>query len=170
VCIYCNYKEQNQTASNLIASLLRQLAEDDSATYDNVKSLYERHKDGKTPLTFDETRKALQSEIDTYSKMFIIVDALDESSEADGTRGKLLTVLRSLGSTVSLLVTSRTHASIEEAFYGTQRLEIRARDQDVRRYIEGRIPQASRLSIHVRGDQALQEEIVTGIIQKVDGM
>jgi hypothetical protein len=166
VFIYCNYKEENQTASNLVASLLRQLAEDDSAAFNNVKSLYECHKDGKTPPSFDEIQKTLQSEIEKYFKTFIIVDALDENSE---TREKWLDVLRSLGSTVSLLVTSRDQP-IEKAFHGTKRLEIRAREQDVRRYIKGRIPRESWLARHVYEYEALQEEIVKEITQKADGM
>jgi len=171
VCIYCNYKEQvDQTAFNLIASLLKQLVEDDSSAYNNVKPLHEHHKHIKTRPTFDEIQKALQSETTRYSRTYIVVDALDECLDVDGTRGKLLTALRSLGRSVSLLVTSRDIASIAQEFEGSKCLEIRASEQDVRRYIEGRIPHESRLVKHVNGDQALQEEIVKKITENVKGM
>jgi len=169
--IYCNYKEQTeQTVSNLIASLLKQLVQDYSAAYDDVKSFYKHHRDRRTRPTLDEFRQALRSEIKRYSKVFILVDALDECSEVDGTRIKLLSALRSLANTVNLLVTSRDLASIAQDFHGTKRLDIRASDHDVRRYIEGRIPRESRLARHVDGHQTLQEELVKKVIENVRGM
>ena len=93
---------------------------------------------------------------------------LDECSE--DTRAKLLPALRSLASTANLLVTSRDIASIERHFRDNKRLYIRAIDQDVERYIEGRIPRLDRLKIHVDTDPALQGEISKAITGNVDGM
>ena len=147
---------------------MKQLAEDDAAVYNDVKALYESHKDKRTRPTFDELRKILQSEMERYLKTFIIVDALDEISEVDGTRDKLLTTLRSLGSTVNLLATSREPPS--PSCHDAKCLEIHASEQDVRRYIEGRLPHEHRLAKHVNGDRELQEEIVKKIIENVKGM
>ena len=169
VCIYCNYKDQtNQTTYNLIGSLLRQLVEDDSVAYNNVKPLYEPHRANKTRPTFNEIRKTLQSEAQRYSKVFVVVDALDESSEVDGTRANLLNTLRSLG--VSLLVTSRDLDSITRDFHGTKRLDIKASEQDLRTYIESQIALKPRLATHVKNDPTLREKIGTKIIEKVEGM
>lgn len=171
VYIYCNYKQQTeQTAVNLVTSLLKQLVQDHWVTYDNVRSLYRHHTDRCTSPTFDEFRDILQSEIERYPKVYIVVDALDECPETDGTRARLLSALRSFGSTVSLLVTSRNLASIEADFRGTKRLDIHAIDEDIRRYIEGRIPREPRLAKHVDGHQPLQEQIVKNITESVRGM
>jgi hypothetical protein len=102
--------------------------------------------------------------------VFIVVDALDECSEVDGTRARLLALFRTLSNTVNLLVTSRDLTSIATDFCETNRLDIYASDGDVRRYIEGRIPREPRLAKHVGGHPTLQDEIAEKIIENVQGM
>ena len=165
-CIYCNYKEQaEQTVSSLVASLLKQIIHDRCAISDNVKWIYKYHSDRNTFPTLDELTRALESEIEMYSKVFIIVDALDECREDDGTRANLLQALRSLAGTVNLMVTSRDLPSIAREFQRTKRLDIRANDSDVQRYIEGRIARASRRHLI-----ALRECILNTIVENVKGM
>jgi len=169
--IYCNYKQQTeQSVRNLIASLLKQLIQDDFVAYENVKCVHGRHKKKETCPTLDELLSVLRSETARFSKAFVVVDALDECPEGDGTRGRLLAALRTLTSSVNLLITSRDLASIAADFHGTKRLDIHASDDDVRRYIQGRIPQESRLAKHVDGHPMLQEEIAKKILENVRGM
>jgi hypothetical protein len=169
VCIYCNYKEQSrQTVSSLVTSLLRQLVQDHSTVYNKVKTLYKNHENRGTRPAFQQFLEALQSAMGTFSKVFIVVDALDECS--DRTRAELLLALRSLGSTVSLLVTSRNLTSIAQDFQRAKHLDIQASDQDVRNYIEGRMPLEPSLQIHVHNDPTLREEIVESITKNVQGM
>lgn len=81
-CIYCNYKEQTvQTVSELVASLLKQMVQDQPVISDRIKSLYEHHFVRNTQPTHEEFIKALQSEIGIYTKVFIVVDTLDEFLE-----------------------------------------------------------------------------------------
>jgi hypothetical protein len=159
-----------QTVFNLIASLLKQLVQDHSAAYDRVKSLYEYHHDRRTRPTLNGIQQALQSEIGTFTKVFIIVDALDECSETDGTRATLVAALRSLATTVKLLVTSRDLASISRDFHEAKRLEIHATNHDVRTYIERRISQVPRLAIHVDGNSMMRKEIVKKVTANARGM
>jgi hypothetical protein len=163
-CIYCNYKQATQTAENLIASLLRQLVQDCSVVPEGIKTFYERHQYRGTPPRLDEFMNALNSEIGTYSKVFIIVDALDECPE-DGTRAKLLRGLQSLTGTVNLLVTSRELSSIARYFECTKCLDIHATDQDIQRYVEDRIANIPRRHLI-----ALREEIVNQVTEKAQGM
>jgi hypothetical protein len=149
---------------------LKQLIQDDDVAYDNIKSLYKHHKDRQThPTKFHDLQEALRSETKRYSKVFIVVDALDECSEAE-TRRKLLTALRSLGSNVNLMFTSRVLSSIELDFHGTERLDIRASEHDMQKYIEGRVSHEGLLKRHIDRDQKLQEEIVKKIIENAGGM
>jgi transposase len=163
--MYCNYKEQaEQTVSNLVASLLKQMVQNRSAISDDVKSFWEHHQRQNARPTLDQVADALKSEIKTYSKVFIVVDALDECREDDATRAKLLKVLRSLGGNVNLMVTSRDLPSIARDFEETKSLYIHAKDQDIRIYLEGRIAVAPR---HLK---RLQETIVNRIVKKASGM
>ncbi|KIM82512.1 hypothetical protein PILCRDRAFT_70744, partial [Piloderma croceum F 1598] len=168
VCIYCNYKEQTeQTVPEIIASLLKQLVQDRPMTSDNVKSLHEQHVGRGTRPTYEELKKAFQSEVGT-SNVYIVVDALDECLERD--QGYLITELRSLGSAIHLMVTSRPLLSIEQLFQHATRLDILANDTDVRKYIEDRIAHEYRLVLHVNTDQALREIIIEKIAANVKGM
>ena len=166
VFVYCNYKEQaQQTVSNLIANLVKQMVQCHSrAVSDNIRSFYEHHQRDHTGPTLDQITGALRSEIEAYSKVFVIVDGLDECREDDGSRGKLLKLLRTLDGKVNLLVTSRNLPSIAQDFEATKRLYIRAKDDDIRKYVEGRIASGPR---HLK---RLQETVVMRMIESTRGM
>lgn len=136
--------------------------------YESVKSLYNHHKDRETRPTLEKFLDVLKSVTRSFTKVFVVVDALDECCEL--TRAELFLALRSLASTANLLVTSRDITSIEQYFRDNRRLNIHAMDQDVGRYIKGRIPRLERLKIHVDTDPALQEEVIKAITGNVKGM
>jgi hypothetical protein len=164
--IYCNYKEQvAQTANNLVASLLKQLVQDSRVASENIKSFYQHHRAAEIRPTLDELTQALGSEVRLHSKVFIVIDALDECSEYDGTRASLVEALLSLAGTVNLMLTSRDLPSIGQQFQGARRLDIHAHDHDVQKYIEGRIMRVPRQHLVV-----LKETIVSGIVEKAEGM
>ena len=95
------------------------------------------------------------------------MDALDECTD-DATRTALLTTLKDLP--INLFVTSRYSLTIEEKFDGVKRLDIRAHDDDVRRYVEKRIFREDRLARHVKADPSLQDDIVNKVVDSAKGM
>ena len=105
----------------------------------------------------------------SYSRTFIVIDALDECGISDGGRRKFLSEIFNLRAKtgVSLFATSRFIPDITEQFKGSLSLEIRANDGDVRKYLEGHMPQ---LQSCVMRKPDLQEEIKTEIVKAVDGM
>jgi hypothetical protein len=168
-CIYCDYKNQaDQSVSGLIAGLLKQFVQHRPSISDHVKSLYKHHFVHNTRPTPKEVIQALRSEIGPYSKVFIVVDALDECLE--GNQRDLITELGSLGSNVNLLVTSRPLPLIQLLFQQAKCLNIYANDDDVRKYIQGRIPREHRLSRIVGTDRALKESMVNKIASNIAGM
>ncbi|KIM92066.1 hypothetical protein PILCRDRAFT_111027 [Piloderma croceum F 1598] len=169
VWIYCNYKVA-QTPLNLVASLLKRLVQRHSAISLNVKSFHDIHKVNSARPTLNDFMDTLRSEIGMYSKVFVIVDALDECLQGDGTRAVLLAQLQSLPSTVNLMVTSRYPSSITRDGSATRCLEIRAHNDDVRRYVLGRIPREYRLATHINGHATLQAEIIDKIVENMGGM
>jgi hypothetical protein len=67
----------------------------------------------------------------------------------------------------NLFATLRPISTIEKEFEGSQTLEIRASDEDVRRYLDGNMFQLPRF---VARNLELQEEIKTAIDKAVHGM
>jgi len=168
-CIYCNYKEKDaQTLTNLVAGLWAQLVRNSGSLSTEVRDLYSTHVHQNSSPTLDDVSMILQGEIARYSKIFVVIDALDEYPEGD--RSTLLEKLRELRPTINLMVTSRYLDAIANEFEGSPQLEISANVEDVRAYIVGRISGEKRLSRFVGKDAALGESIVNTVAGKARKM
>ncbi|KAF2175872.1 hypothetical protein K469DRAFT_763229 [Zopfia rhizophila CBS 207.26] len=168
--LYCNFRRRHeQKAEDLLASLLKQLCQEQSSLPHSVKALYDRHKDKRTQPSFEEFSRALASVAALYSRVFIVIDALDECQVSDGDRTRFLSAIFKLQTktAANLFVTSRFIPEIIQKFDGSPSLEIRASDEDLRRYLEGHM---SQLPSFVSRNVDLQGEIKTEIIKAVDGM
>ncbi|RHZ60776.1 hypothetical protein CDV55_105026 [Aspergillus turcosus] len=119
----------------------------------------------------EEVSNVLHTVISEYSRVFILIDALDECSVSEGTRSRIMTELFELQDRAhaNLLVTSRNISEIAETFEKREStiLEIRARDEDVQRYIECRL---TTFPAWVRETPGLVGEITTAITRATDGM
>jgi Cdc6-like AAA superfamily ATPase len=168
--LYCNFRRQDeQKVGDLLTSLLKQLAEGRSLLPDCIKSLYNSHKDKRTRPSLDEISRALQSVATLYSRVLIIIDALDECQVTGGHRATFLSEIFNFQAKcgANLFATSRFIPEIMDKFTSAASLEIRASDYDVRRYVEGHI---SDLPSFIRRSPDLQEEVKTEIVNAVDGM
>ncbi|KAL6406233.1 hypothetical protein AUP68_10402 [Ilyonectria robusta] len=168
--IYGNFQRQGeQKVDNLLASLLKQLAESQSSLPGSVRDLYDHHKTKRTQPLLDEISRTLQSVAAMYSRIFIVVDALDELQAYGGCRTKFLSEMFSLQAKTeaNLFATSRPNLEIEKEFKGCISREIRASGEDVRKYLDAGISQGES-SILKRRD--LQEDVTAGIVNAVDGI
>ncbi|EGU71751.1 hypothetical protein FOXB_17740 [Fusarium oxysporum f. sp. conglutinans Fo5176] len=168
--IYCNFQRQKeQNINDLLASLHKQLSRSWRCLPESVKLLYDKHeKNGTRPLV-EELSAALQSVVQSYEKVFIVIDALDECQTLDGCRGKLLSESFRLQSrfTVNFCATSRPISDITSIFKRASCLVIRATKDDVALYLEKHI---GTLWSVVKSNAGIQGEIKTGISDAVDGM
>ncbi|KFY23766.1 hypothetical protein V491_02414 [Pseudogymnoascus sp. VKM F-3775] len=168
--IYFNFRQQqDQRLEDLVASLLKQLVQEQPSVPNSLKSLYGLHKNKRTRPSFDEVLKVLQSTITSYSTTFIIIDGLDECQLSSGSRRKFISEIFNLQAKtgLNLFVTSRFIPSIIEEFNGSASLEIRASHEDVQNYLDGHMLY---LPSFVMRRPDLQEEIKNKIIKAVDGM
>jgi hypothetical protein len=91
IYIYCSYKEKDdQTAANLIASLLQQLVQISPVVSGEILSLYDYHTKNGTRPALGELSRLLQLESRRFSKVFVLIDALDECPESSYIRTSLL--------------------------------------------------------------------------------
>jgi hypothetical protein len=113
--------------------------------------------------------RVLQAVATLYSRIFIVIDALDECQVSDGSRSRFLSNVFSLQTRcrANLLLTSRFLPEITERFKHAITLEIRASNEDVHRYLNGHM---FRLLTFVVRSPELQEEVTIKIIQSVQGM
>jgi hypothetical protein len=168
--LYCNFRQRDeQRAEGLLASLLKQLSQERPSLPDIVKTLYDHHQKKQTQPSLDEISRTLQSVAAIYSRVFIVVDALDECQASDCCRSKFLSEVFSLQAKtrINFFATSRPIPDIEREFKGYPSCEILASDEDVRRYLDGHM---SQLPGFVSKRQDLQKEIKTIITEAVEGM
>ena len=138
--IYCNFRRQDeQKAIALLASLLKQLALGRSSLPECVKVLYDAHRAKRTRPSLDEFSRALQAVAALYSRVFIVIDALDECHVSDGCRVRFLSDTFDVQEKcqANIFVTSRHIPEIKEKFLKGMQLEIKASEQDVQKYLEG---------------------------------
>ena len=168
--IYCNYKaDQDQTTTALPAAVLKQLVQFRPITDKAVQQLYNRHTNQQTRPSLKEIRDTLCIVLTRFSCTYVVVDALDECPNHNGTRHQFLAELCKLqtDTDLRLMFTSRAISEIENEFGKALTLEVRASPEDVGKYVSSRIDQ---LSNCIRDDDALQKLVLEKISETANGM
>ena len=147
-----------------------QLVPHNSNLASDTATLYEIHITKDTRPSVDEYTQLLQYVVATFSKVLIIIDALDECVENNGTRQGLLEVSRTLKSKACLMITSRDLPSIKRQLQSASRLEIEASDHDITRYLAERVCNSERIGMYVKRDPELHELILKTITNRARGM
>ena len=168
LCLFCNFNAPaNQTAYNFMGALLKQLARVSRTLPRGIKEIYDKRENVRE-LDFKVLANAFRTELEKYTKTFIVIDALDEVPESADIRTMLLEELRSCP--VNLLVTSRHDPSIRRQFSEAQHYEIHATDEDIRSYVSGRMALENRLSRLIRSVPSLEDDIPARIVGSAKGM
>jgi len=172
--VYCNYKAQEeQDTSYLLAAILKQLIQARPSLVEPVERLNIKYAGQGSKPSLKEIIEAMQSVLSGFSTVYIVIDALDECRNTDGTRCLLLTNLRELQakSDLRLMATSRFIPDIvndfKDSFKDALTLEVQASEEDVKRFVAGQI---YRLPKCIQRDTALQDMVYTKIVEAVDGM
>jgi hypothetical protein len=160
---------EQENASSLLAAVLKQLIQSRPWIAESVEKLRQQHTKLLTRPSMDDILNCTQSVLSKLSTVYVVVDALDECRDADGTRRNFLNILRSFQqrSNLHLMITSRFIPDIVEDMEGAVTLEIRASDEDIRRFVAG---QLHRLPACIRRDSDLQSLVQEGIVEATDGM
>ncbi|KAM6514156.1 hypothetical protein FALCPG4_015315 [Fusarium falciforme] len=170
--IYLDYlRRHEQKVEDLLTDILKQLSDYQSSMPSELDELHKKHTGigRRTRPSFQEISNVLQCVTALYPRTFIVIDALDECDDSDGSRSRLLHELKDpqQKSGAKLFATSRHIPDIAAEFQGCATLEIRAADQDILAYLEGR---ALELPKCASRSPSLKEEIKQGILRAADGM
>ncbi|KAJ7740991.1 hypothetical protein B0H14DRAFT_2989673 [Mycena olivaceomarginata] len=152
--VYLDHKATTKTHSleNLLAAIWRQFALGKPMS-SCVRRLYKKHSAQGTHPSLEETHSVVQSAVSDCVCVFIVVDALDEYPDSE--RDALLRCLWKLGPIVRLISKLWT---------------FRATEEDIRKYVDGRIESSHRLSGHINKSPSLRESIEERIVKRSDGM
>ena len=161
------HDDQSQKLENLLACLLRQLAQGLPQVPESLDALFKKYKSRGTRPSLDEYFVSLRATVKQLPRAFIVIDALDECQFPTVTR-LLDTVLElQASSSVNLIATSRLIPEITARFKSKPTLEIRAATHDVTEYLKSSL---EKLPSFVLRDPQLQDDIVHKITDAADGM
>jgi hypothetical protein len=169
--IYCDYKDFNQQSSwKFLASLLQQLISQQGDVAEQIKSTYREHIRRQTHPNFSECLNMLTVQIHTFSRVYVVIDALDECTELNDVRRGLLEGILQMPSFVSILVTSRFIPMIGEILDEPPRLIVEAKDHDIHAHVRSRLDKEKTWARRVRLDQALAQRIGDSVVSRASGM
>lgn len=167
--LYCSYKSRvEQSVEVLLEAILQQLIHVDTPSIAHLaKQLQHVHETKASRPTKQELIKTLEAACAELKTVYIVVDALDECP--DGTRRQLLAHLNQLkkSADLRLFVTSRHIPAITEEFQDALKIDVRAQDQDIKRFLTG---QLDRLPRCLQFDAELQLMVQEKITEATDGM
>ncbi|KAK2811246.1 hypothetical protein FQN50_002343 [Emmonsiellopsis sp. PD_5] len=135
---YLDYADQQeQTLTNLLAGLLRQLAYSDGTIHDSVKMLYNNRNKAPRP-TLKDISDALTSVTSSFETVFFIVDALDECQSPKCRKGLMEELLRLQSQfEANIFTTSRPNPKITQMLPPSSVIikEIVASSKDLENYV-----------------------------------
>ena len=164
-----NYSEaEKQSPTNLLKSILLQLVSRKHAITEELKEAYKKHSKEGTAPSLPECCRLLKAAIACYSKIYLVIDALDECAE--DTRDILFAELWKMTPNMSIIIASRHTVNSLHDSESALRIEIEADVLDIRNYLEARITESRILQAHIKKDGLLHEVIISSIIDKAKGM
>lgn len=168
VFMYCNYKERYKV-TDIMEALLKQLSFH-RLTSGSIE-LLQRQFDQKRHPPLSMLMSILEAETKTYSRVFIVVDALDEFYPEEDRRN-LLEELRSLteNRSVKLMATSRHIDSIAYSIGADIKLEITAMSDDIKSLVQARISTNDMLKRLLTKRPSIEDKVVNSVVEKAQGM
>lgn len=166
--LYYNFKkQQTQKAEHMLANIIKQLAQISRPFPESVHQLRERHSPTRTRPFLGELSDTLTVVIQSFSRVFILIDALDEGDDCERTNflGQMFAVQKKSG--FNLFATSRTINTITAKFDGSLSRNISPSRHDIFQFLETRM---SELPLFVAGDIILQDEIKASVESAIGGM
>ena len=178
VYLYCNYKEQDkQTMPHLLGSILHQLSSKPllrDSIVRKAQELHQKHAAKQTRPTVTEISELLRVHFARLSRVYIVIDALDECKAQNELMHKIRELHCDDHGRLSVIVTSRPRDT--KIILGWFRqdsppleLEIQASDSDIRQYLQKQLQVLQqRSSFEIPLD--LLADILNVVSEKADKM
>ncbi|KAH6650864.1 hypothetical protein F5144DRAFT_64935 [Chaetomium tenue] len=175
--VYFDYSEQRQqTYDKLLAHLLHQLLRQRDGATPEVQAVYENMRAKNIPLGPDEYIDMIKSEIRAFTKVFIVVDALDECLDEppEHTASNFVRALDQLPKRTRILFTSRPMTTINDRIKADKMIRVQTDVNDIATYFENRINNTDWLKKLVekgtQKDPRFFKKAVDTIISRSQGM
>lgn len=174
IIVFCSLdNECSQSVDVITATILKQTLQTrgDGQIPAMLRELHSRSATGKDErdLTSHDISGLLQEELSYFDSSFIILDGLDEVGMAEQRR-EIIETIRSFSSQTKVMISSRYSEDITEALTDAQKIQLQAREQDLRDYSSRRINSDIYLKGLLKADETLKPELIDAVIEKSEGM
>jgi hypothetical protein len=173
---YCDYKQSStHEPANILRSLIKQIGLQSEEAFAILKDFWKARGGSKDnpelALSPAELKQLLKSMTRPISKLFLVIDALDECID---TRSEVLDALKDLHisqeENIRVLYTSRNEVDIQQALTAFTEVPIEAKSVDLELYVASEI-QARTQSGQLRiKDPLLKVEIMERLVSEAQGM
>jgi hypothetical protein len=169
--VYCNYQpQQEQKPEELLLCITKQLLQLTGVVPSDLEKIYTSIKAKEQRPDLEQTDEMLKLVVSQFRKVFVIVDALDEYYISDNSAhnrfvAEMLALQRA--SNINIFATSRPVSEINALFAKFDSLEIRAQENDIVGYINGRLPF---LRCSLLKYPNVQDEVRKEVVKAADGM
>ena len=172
---YFDFKHQDQQVCEaMLRSLIAQLSLQSIDAFKPVDALYSACGSGTSQPSLSMILNALKDVAQSFTDVFIFVDALDECKEIAELLGNVENMVESKIASLHTLVTSRREKEIEDSMStlldDEHKIYIQSTlvKDDIRAYVRGRICKDRKLNKWHKPD--IQAEIEEVLVEKADGM
>lgn len=169
--IYFHYRErEHQKPIHILASLVKQLATQIEALPVEIETLHDKLEGSRRKPKFEELYTALVATFKSFSRVFLVFDALDECHQSNQRRELLPFFHRMEKSGANIFITSRQYPEdIRESFRDVPKIEISARKEDIEAHIRYKIEENGRAKRLIQQAQC-QDKIISEVIDCANGM
>ncbi|KAH8422526.1 uncharacterized protein LDX57_000280 [Aspergillus melleus] len=163
--------DHRNTAEDVLTSLLKQfLIETELSTYcSHLENMYTAHRLRKTRPSWEEYLDVFRLSMDKASKVFIVIDGLDQLGIDNESMTRLLNTLEGWPH-LNLLITARSKTPFTDSKRPRAYVNISASSQDMKSYLEYRTTMVPGFQNLLARDASLQSALVDIIVEKSCGM
>ena len=158
------------SSQQYLASLWKQLAMRPLFDLDELDSLNRRYVEEEIPPNETEWKEMLLREVRKYSRVFLIADALDESTIDDPLQ--FVEELVGLLPVANILITTRPDLRIDDAKIVGKiaEIEIKAHKEDLLKYVDKRVSESRKLLSLCCQKPQLKDQIKQQVLKNSQGM
>lgn len=168
---YFDFRDRTkQTVSNLLKSIIFQLASRSAGLTESAAALYEKYGGSREPSQ-EELFDVVRDDIESTGRTFLIIDALDECPQQERKLFLNLFFQQTTSLGINILITSRKEADLErclkDAVSHTVCIQSSKVDADIRLHVRNVMTRDPELT---GWKPAIRQEIESGIVEGSNGM
>ena len=177
ICIsycYCDYSQADTLeTTNILGTIIKQLLGKTDIPGELEQKIDRCYKDGVSGPSFEQLDDILVSAVALFSKVYIVLDGLDECSRQE--RKEVLSTLQKLGeleTVIKVFIASRDEIDIRRAFAAECYIHVSEDDitPDVTRFVKEAVALKLQSGELVVCSDTLVQDIVTALVNGARGM